>query len=344
MKKTIKSLVTLAICAAMLLSLAACGGGKQTEPNTGLYKAMFAEMMDVEMKVTDIFAQGFTIELFDKGKCKMTIDGKSANGKWTLNGTDFTIKGGGLDCVGMLEEGAIYLLDVLGMGVDLVFYSDKLLAELDEMFADFGGYEAAMNGDFDWDEDYEDDYDYDSDYEYTDPVEDYDDTYGDSYNDYEDDADYGDYDLEGITVPSSWYGLIYSEALDYTGDLWATINVTGGMTYFEAYESIEEFYRYESAEDILPIMSMFIEEDYLYLGVIPIADDEAWFLDHDIMEDEVWMFAGIPFDGLLMFDFEYTDEDGNVIDVEIFLRENGAPWDEEIDPLPPSYEEYKNGF
>lgn len=345
--KKLKRLLTLVICAAMLLSLAACGPGKQTEPNTGLYKALFAEMFEIEMSVTDIFPQGFTIELYDKGKCKLSIDGKSANGKWTLDGSAFTVKGGGLDCAGELdtEEGVIYLLDVLGMGVSLVFYSEALMAQLDEMYADFGGFEAAMAETSLWADEYdysEDDYDYSED-DYSDYTED-----ADDYNDYEDESDdssgVGDYEFEAISVPSSWYGMVYSEALDYVGDIWAKVDTTGGKTYFEAYETIEEYYGYDSAADISPIMSMFIDEEYLYLGVMPIADGEAWFFDHYITEDEVWAFTGIPFDGMLVFDFEFADEDGMVIDIELYLRENGAAWDEENDPLPPSYEDYKNGF
>lgn len=73
------------------------------------------------MDVTDFFEEGFTIELKSGGKCALHVDGKKANGKWTLEDGAFTVNGGGIDERGRLENGSLVLDDVLGMGLTLTF-------------------------------------------------------------------------------------------------------------------------------------------------------------------------------------------------------------------------------
>ena len=46
-----------------------------------------------------------------------------------------------------------------------------------------------------------------------------------------------------------------------------------------------------------------------------------------------------------MMTYPYTDkEDGHTCTVTFFLREDGTPWDEQNDPLPPSYDRYKEAI
>ena len=108
----ILSVATLAGCAAKV---------DPSDPNQGLWKATSAEMLGVSMEASEMFGKGFTIELRDKGKCSLNVDGKKANGTWTLDGSAFTVKGGGLDCEGTLSGGKIVLNDVMGMGMALTF-------------------------------------------------------------------------------------------------------------------------------------------------------------------------------------------------------------------------------
>ena len=112
------------LAAAMIFSLTACGGGGNdtaADPNCGLYNATTAEMWGIEMGVEDIWTKGFSIELKDGGKCEIKADGEKASGKWTLDGTAFTVKGGGFDCSGTLSQGVMTLENVLDMGVNLTF-------------------------------------------------------------------------------------------------------------------------------------------------------------------------------------------------------------------------------
>ena len=129
-KRLIAVFLVLILSAA---TLAGCGAKiDPNDPNQGLWKATTAEMFGISMEVTDMFGKGFTIELKDKGKCALNVDGKKANGTWTLDGSAFTVKGGGVNCQGTLANGKIVLDDVMGMGMALTFEKE-------------GGYQGATN-------------------------------------------------------------------------------------------------------------------------------------------------------------------------------------------------------
>ena len=308
--KTISRLFALTITLVMVFSLAACGGGGEssTDPNAGKYTAVTAEALGLEMEVSDLFGDGFIIELKDNGKCTLLVDGESANGKWTLDGSAFTVNGGGVDGAGTLSDGVMVLEDMLGMGVTIKFLREGT----SESFPESNSAEG---------EDTED---------------------SENSGGLVEGEPYGldDITLNGIEVPSDWYGVLISEDLDYRGDVWAKFREDSGNPYFEVYEDIADF-RGES--DYLPALSMYIDNTVPNI-VIPIADGNAWFLEHDLTVDDVSAYMGILSDGMLYFSFDYDDGEGGLYGVELYLRESGAAWDEEHDPLPESYDTYKDGF
>ena len=105
-----KKILSLMLAALLLLSFAGCSsGGDENDPNLGVYTAKTAEYRGLTVEVNQFFEQGFSIELKSGGKCKLTADGETANGKWTLEGTKFHVNGGGIDCDGTLENGVIRL-------------------------------------------------------------------------------------------------------------------------------------------------------------------------------------------------------------------------------------------
>ena len=105
-----KKILSLMLAALLLLSFAGCSSGDdENDPNLGVYTAKTAEYRGLTVEVNQFFEQGFSIELKSGGKCKLTADGESASGKWTLEGTKFHVNGGGIDCDGTLENGVIRL-------------------------------------------------------------------------------------------------------------------------------------------------------------------------------------------------------------------------------------------
>ena len=105
-----KKILSLMLAALLLLSFAGCSSSDdENDPNLGVYTAKTAEYRGLTVEVNQFFEQGFSIELKSGGKCKLTADGESASGKWTLEGTKFHVNGGGIDCDGTLENGVIRL-------------------------------------------------------------------------------------------------------------------------------------------------------------------------------------------------------------------------------------------
>lgn len=112
----------LALVLIIVLAVSLLSGGKDKgsdDPNIGVWNVVSAEMWDVEIDITDVFENGFTVELLAKGKCKLNVDGSKGNAKWTLENGVITIKGSGLDISGTLKNGVLVFEDVLGMGLNL---------------------------------------------------------------------------------------------------------------------------------------------------------------------------------------------------------------------------------
>ena len=104
MKKILACLLAVLLLA---LALGCSSGDDKNDPNLGVYTAKTAEYSGITLNVDQFFEKGFTIELKSGGKCKLTADGESANGKWTLDGTKFHVEGGGIECDGTLENGVM---------------------------------------------------------------------------------------------------------------------------------------------------------------------------------------------------------------------------------------------
>ena len=121
-KKITASLLALVMLISVI-ALSACGSkdADSNDPNLGIWNATTGEMLGMSMDISDFFGEGFIIELKSGGKCTLTVDGEKANGKWTLDNGIFTVKGGGIDCEGTLENGSLVLEDVLGMGLTITF-------------------------------------------------------------------------------------------------------------------------------------------------------------------------------------------------------------------------------
>ena len=134
-KKGSGKIVLIVISAVVAMALLVTGAalvvfnfmGKDkvpSDPNAGVYQAVHADMWGVQTDVSGIWENGFSIELMDKGKCKLSVDGKTSNGKWTLDGERFTVSGGGFDSSGTLKDGVLTLENVMDMGLTLTFLRD----------------------------------------------------------------------------------------------------------------------------------------------------------------------------------------------------------------------------
>lgn len=104
MKKLTSLLIPL-----LLLCVAGAAAYAEEDPNLGVYTGTTAEYSGITLSLESFFENGFSIELQENGKCILNADGVQATGTWTLEGTAFTVTGGGLDCSGTLENGLMRL-------------------------------------------------------------------------------------------------------------------------------------------------------------------------------------------------------------------------------------------
>lgn len=120
------AVVVVGVIIAVVLLVAKNLGGTAAadNPDLGLYNAASAEMYGVAVEVDDLWAKGFTIELKDKNKCDISVDGQKGSGKWELDGEQLHISGSGLDCDGTLSGGLMTLDNVLGTGMKLTFVQE----------------------------------------------------------------------------------------------------------------------------------------------------------------------------------------------------------------------------
>lgn len=119
-----KRFLSLLLVLIFLLLAVACASDMPdaaTDPNLGVYRATTAEYSGFTVSIDDVLESGMEIKLKSNGKCDIVVSGTKVGGKWTLSGTDITVKGGGVEWEGSLENGVMRLL----YGDDLIFNLEK---------------------------------------------------------------------------------------------------------------------------------------------------------------------------------------------------------------------------
>lgn len=115
MKKYVSFLLVLLFC----LTLAACGGSVEPDPNLGTYTAESARGFGITMSVEELWENGVSFTLKENGRCTVNLNGKDYSIKWTLTDGIFHAEGGGAEFDGTLSGGVMVLEDILDSGVTL---------------------------------------------------------------------------------------------------------------------------------------------------------------------------------------------------------------------------------
>jgi hypothetical protein len=299
-----KKALCITLAAVLLFSLAACGGGgggsiDASDPNQGLWNAVKAEMWGIATDLSDLYENGFTIELKSGGKCALNVDGKKANGTWVLNGTAFSIKGGGLDESGTLANGVLTLVNLMGLGMDIIFEKE-------------GGYKGATSPSTSADEPD------DSPTSAKEPVDD----------EKPDPASSGSADANGLSWwEGDWYGywLVGSadDAYDFLDDgVWdcyAVIDVSsdGSATVY-------------LWDDDTELGTVEIEITPNVGGNMGAASAEGGELFSYAVNHADWLIhpAVNKYDDMIVIQEHFEDDDGDGFYYEIYLRPWGMLWDD----------------
>lgn len=115
-----KKIIALLLALAMLLSLAACGGSAEEDPNAGMYYGTNATVMGFSMPMSEVYEGETWVELKNGGKGTIMLDGDDFSMKWKLEGETFTLTVEGEDSVGTLV-GGIITVDLMNMGCVMEF-------------------------------------------------------------------------------------------------------------------------------------------------------------------------------------------------------------------------------
>ncbi len=116
--KRVNRYLILLVTLCFTLSLAGCKKA-DPDPNSGLYEAVSATGMGMELAITDLYDNGVSFDLKDGGKAVVNLDGQEFNIKWSHDGNSFHAEGGGAEFEGTIGDGVLNLEDMMGMGIDM---------------------------------------------------------------------------------------------------------------------------------------------------------------------------------------------------------------------------------
>lgn len=309
-----KKLIAVLMAAAMLIAFTACSNGPDV---TGKYLAVSATSNGEDATP---YLSGEWVELKKGGKGTY-YSGFEFDLKWKLDGENFT---GTVTFLGLEEELNGTLVDNV-LTVTYGDYTYVMVKEGTEAPAAAEGSTAATASE---------------------PA-----TYGDVASSITDafagavtaggSTDFVSPTTE-IAFPSLWYG--YVRFYDFVGvesdeqiaDVWGTFDYYNDRPYFELWEMPLS----ELTSDDSALLTMYVYEDSEWLMPdITDGDEDAWLIDTYLTSDDVFTYTTQLVNGALDIFATYSGTNGSC-SVEFFLREDGAPWDEANDMLPPSYSNY----
>ena len=145
-----------------------------------------------------------------------------------------------------------------------------------------------------------------------------------------------------ISYPSNWYGTVcfYDfvgiDSEDMTADIWGIFDTdtNTGKPFFEVWEVPYD----ERGSNDEALLSMYVFEDAT--TILPdIGSKDAWLVDTYLSASDTADYTVTLDNGAIDINVTYSGSSGSC-SCRFFLREDGAHWDEDNDPLPPSYADY----
>ena len=125
--KSVQRYLILPMAAVLLVGTLTGCGKAEPDPNSGLYEAVSAKVMGMDMDVSEIYENGVSFDLQDGGKCVADLDGDTYKIKWSTDGNRVHIEGRGVELDGTIGGGDMIIENMMDMGIDMTFHCNKLL-------------------------------------------------------------------------------------------------------------------------------------------------------------------------------------------------------------------------
>lgn len=123
-------LIIIGVLAVAVTLLGIFGGSDEDDSYLGVYIASYGTYAGSRVEIEDMWANGFSIELLSKNKCRVMVDGETETCRYELESDgeiEIDIQGDD-DLEGWLVDNRLTLEDVMDSGVNLVFYKEGTAA------------------------------------------------------------------------------------------------------------------------------------------------------------------------------------------------------------------------
>ncbi|MDD6919778.1 MAG: hypothetical protein PUI85_00950 [Eubacteriales bacterium] len=104
-----KKILSLVLCAFIIVGFTACGGGKSKFIGKWEATKAVAPGTSVEIDVKTIIGEEFSLELKDGGKAQVTLGKMKGAAEWKEEGKGITVKEKGQEMKFVEEKGKLYV-------------------------------------------------------------------------------------------------------------------------------------------------------------------------------------------------------------------------------------------
>jgi len=116
-----KKALLVVMVMAVLFCLVGCGGGKNDDPNVGMWKATSISMLGMDLGVDDVFNSDVTIELKSNGRFEMIVDGETGAGTWDVSDGTLNLSSSDANISGKITGTTLVIENIEDTGVDVTF-------------------------------------------------------------------------------------------------------------------------------------------------------------------------------------------------------------------------------
>ncbi len=279
----------------------------------GIWNATEYVMSGASISPEDM-GTSMTLELKSGNNCTIVFNGEEYNGDWRYEDGVFALIDGSDEFTGTISGNNLSLTNILRLGFDVVFTKEGTSGSI----------------------------------EVTPPVAQSNATGSDSAA--QDSTAQVPVQTGPLAVTQTletgvyWYGTMtisnYSGSIERleVRDVWGELMIENstGLTFFQVFDTTD----FDSATSIF---STYCTISDTQLFSTSYTDGDAWIFQKTLNNNEMVYFSPTLNEGVLEFNY-YYNYNGESFDINIYLREDGKAWNENIDILPPSYDSYKQAI